>query len=148
MSNVALYAAPRWWRPMSRSDRLAMLVIVAIPFVLFAVPAMFGHPAITQDNLIQNYPLRVLTGRQIASGHLPLLNPLANSGTPLLGGMNAGSLFPLTLLFVFLPGILAWVLNLIAVYVAGALGMFALLRWHGVGTVSYTHLTLPTNREV
>jgi len=121
---------------MSRSDRGALLVMVAIPTLLFALPAMLGHPAITQDNLIQNYPLRVLTGSQIASGHLPLLNPLANSGTPLLGGMNAGSLFPLTLLFVFLPGILAWVLNLIAVYVASALGMFALLRWHGVGTRS------------
>src|SRR5664280_2354564 len=136
MSNVAPFAAPRWWRPMSRSDRWALLIMVAIPTLMFALPAMLGHPAITQDNLIQNYPLRVLTGSQIASGHLPLLNPLANSGTPLLGGMNAGSLFPVTLLFVFMPGILAWVLNLIAVYVASALGMFALLRWHGVGTRS------------
>ncbi len=96
---------------------------------------MFGHPAIAQDNLIQNFPLRVLSGQQIASGHLPLLNPLANSGTPLLGGMNAGSFFPLTMLFVVLPAILSWVLNLVAVYVASALGMFALLRWHGLRTV-------------
>lgn len=106
--------------------------MVALPTVLFALPALFGHPAIAQDNLIQNFPLRVLTGQQIASGHLPLLNPLADSGTPLLGGMNAGSLFPLTFLFVFLPGVFAWVLNLIVVYVAAALGVFALLRWHGV----------------
>jgi len=106
--------------------------MVALPTVLFVLPALFGHPAIAQDNLIQNFPLRVLTGQQIASGHLPLLNPLADSGTPLLGGMNAGSLFPLTFLFVFLPGVFAWVLNLIAVYVAAALGVFALLRWHGL----------------
>ncbi len=108
--------------------------MVALPTIVFALPALFGHPAIAQDNLIQNFPLRVLTGQQLASGHLPLLNPLADSGTPLLGGMNAGSFFPLTFLFVVLPGIAAWVLNLIAVYVAAALGVFALVRWHGART--------------
>lgn len=108
--------------------------MVVLPTILFVVPALFGHPAIAQDNLIQNFPLRVLTGQQLASGHLPLLNPLADSGTPLLGGMNAGSFFPLTFLFVVLPGVAAWVLNLIAVYVGAALGVFALLRWHGTRT--------------
>ena len=65
--------------------------------MLFIVPALVGHPAIDADNLIQNFPLRVLAGHQLASGHLPLLDPLTNSGTPLLGGMNAGALYPLTL---------------------------------------------------
>jgi hypothetical protein len=106
--------------------------LVVLPTVIFAVPAMLGHPAIAQDNFIQNYPLRVLTGQQIASGHLPLLNPLANSGTPLLGGMNAGSFYPLTWLFVFLPPLMAWVINLIAVYVTAAIGVYSLCRWHHV----------------
>jgi hypothetical protein len=124
----------RWWRPLSIGDRRSIALIVALPTVLFALPALFGHPAIAQDNLIQNFPLRVLTGQQIDSGHLPLLNPLADSGAPLLGGMNAGSFFPLTFLFAALPAVMAWVLNLIAVYVAAALGTFALLRWHGLRT--------------
>ena len=89
-------------------------------------------PAIDADNLIQNFPLRVLAGQQIASGHLPLLDPLANAGTPLLGGMNAGALYPLTVIFAFIPAIAAWVFNMIVVYVTAALGVFALLRWHGV----------------
>ena len=110
--------------------------MVVVPLVMFGVPALFGHPAIAQDNLIQNFPLRVLTGQQIRSGHLPLLNPLANSGTPLLGGMNAGAFYPLTMLFVFLPPLLAWVLNLVAVYVTAAFGMFALLRWNGLRSLS------------
>jgi len=121
---------------MSRADRWAVSLMIVLPLLLFGIPALLGHPAIAQDNLIQNFPLRVLTGQQIRSGHLPLLNPLANSGTPLLGGMNAGSLFPMTMLFVFLPAVLAWVLNLVAVYVAAALGLFALLRWHGLRTMS------------
>ena len=36
--------------------------MVALPTIVFALPALFGHPAIAQDNLIQNFPLRVLTG--------------------------------------------------------------------------------------
>lgn len=110
--------------------------MIIVPLALFGIPALLGHPAIAQDNLIQNFPLRVLTGQQLRSGHLPLLNPLSNSGTPLLGGMNAGSFFPLTMLFVFLPAVSAWVLNLVAVYVAAAVGLFALLRWHGHRTVA------------
>ena len=124
----------RWWRPLSGGDRRALALIVGLPTLLFALPALLGHPAIAQDNLIQNFPFASLTGQQIDSGHLPLLNPLADSGAPLLGGMNAGSFFPLTSLFAVLPAIMAWVLNLIAVYAAAALGMFALLRWHGLRT--------------
>lgn len=125
-----------WWRPLGRGDRWAIFVLVVVPIALFGVPALFGHPAIAQDNLIQNFPLRALTGQQLRSGHLPLLNPLANSGTPLLGGMNAGSFFPLTLLFIVPAPILMWVVNLIAVYLGAGVGLFALLRWYRVSTWS------------
>jgi hypothetical protein len=110
--------------------------MLIVPTLLFVIPALFGHPAIDGDNLIQNFPLRVLSGQQIASGHLPLFNPLTNSGTPLLGGLNAGALYPGTVLFAFLPPIAAWIINCIAVYVIAATGMFALLRWHGMRTLS------------
>ncbi len=96
--------------------------------LVFAIPAMTGHPPISFDNLLQNYPLRVLSGSDIRQGHLPLWNPTIWSGSPLLGGLNAGSFYPGTLLFAVLPGVLAWVLNLLAVYWAAGLGMYALLR--------------------
>jgi hypothetical protein len=136
VSSVPASAPPRWWRPLCRADRLALAWMAIIPTLLFTVPALFGHPAIVDDNVIQNFPLRVLSGRQIASGHLPLLNLYANSGTPLLGGLNAGALYPMTVIFAFIPPIAAWVLNLIVVYVTAAVGMFALLRWHGLRTLS------------
>ncbi len=110
--------------------------MLVIPTLLFVVPALAGHPALTGDNLIQNFPLRVLSGRQLASGHLPLFNPFANSGTPLLGGLNAGALYPLTWIFAFISAIAAWIINCIAVYVIAATGMFALLRWHGTAVKS------------
>ena len=110
--------------------------MLVVPTLLFVVPALLGHPAIDGDNLIQNFPLRVLSGQQIASGHLPLFNRLADSGTPLLGGLNAGALYPLTVIFAVVPPIAAWIVNCVAVYVIAASGMFALLRWHRVRTLS------------
>ncbi len=129
-------ASTPWWRPSGRADRWALLILLVLPIVIFGLPALFGLPAIAQDNLIQNFPLRVLTGEQLRSGHLPLLNTLANSGTPLLGGMNAGSFFPLTLLFVIPAPILVWVLNLVVVYAGAGVGLFALLRWYRISTWS------------
>ena len=43
--------------------------------------------------------------------------------------MNSGSLYPLTVLFAFLPALLAWALNVVAVYVSAGVGVYALLRW-------------------
>jgi hypothetical protein len=108
-------------------------IIFAVPAVLFVLPAFAGHPAIVGDNLLQNYPLRVLSGRQIASGHWPVWNPYADSGTPLLGGLNAGSLYPGTVLFAFLPGLVAWIANLLLVYWCAGIGLFVLARWLGAG---------------
>jgi hypothetical protein len=128
---------PRWWSPRTwtRGDRVSIGIIVGIPVILFVLPALAGHPSIAGDNLLQNYPLRVLSGQQIADGHWPLWNPYADSGTPLLGGMNAGSLYPGTLLFVFLPALVAWVLNILLVYWVGGLGLYVLSRWLGFGEV-------------
>ena len=120
------------WANASRVERLAVLSLLVIPALLYGVPSLLGHPAIDADNLIQNFPLRVLVGEQLRSGHLPLWNPLADSGTPLLGAMNAGAMFPLTWLFAFLPAQLAWFLNLWFVYAASGLGMYALMRWMNV----------------
>ncbi len=125
-----------WWRRPRRADATALALLIGIPLVLFAVPTLLGHPPVAWDNLLQNYPLRVLTGEILRSGHLPLLNPLADSGTPLLGGMNAGSLFPLSLLFVIPAPLAIWALNLIVVYAGAGVGLFSLLRWYGVTTWS------------
>jgi len=105
-----------------------VLLLVFLPVVLFGVPAAFGHPAVTGDNLIQNLPLRALSGRQIREGHLPLWNPYIWSGSPLLGGLNAGSFYPFTFLFAVLPPLGAWVANLVVVYWAAGLSLYALAR--------------------
>ncbi len=121
---------------MSDGDRRVIWAMVLVPSCFFTLTALVGHLGINADNMLQNYPLRVLSGQQLATGHLPLINPYADSGTPLLGGLNAGALYPLTVIFAFIPPLAAWVINLVAVYVTAGLGMFSLLRWHGLRTRS------------
>jgi hypothetical protein len=152
---AALATPTRWWRRLSRADRRALSWLVALPTLLFVAPALAGHPAIVADNLIQNFPLRALAGRQLAGGHLPLLNPYANSGTPLLGGLNAGALYPTTLFFLVPWAVAAWVANLIVVYVGAAIGVYALVRWHAlrvraafVAALSYTFFGAMTGQIV
>lgn len=104
------------------------MVLLLLPMLAFGVPALLGHPVLPGDDLTQNFPLRVLAGQQIRTGHLPLLDPYIWSGAPLLAGWNAGAAYPLTWLFAVLPATAAWTLNLIAVWAVAGLGMFAFLR--------------------
>jgi hypothetical protein len=119
-------------RLLRTDDGRAAAVLLLVPLLAFVVPALFSAPALSGDNLIQNFPLRAFSGELLRQGHLPVWNPFIWSGSPLLGGMNAGSFFPLTFLFVVLPPIGAWVLNMAAVYWVAGLGTYWLLRQYGM----------------
>jgi hypothetical protein len=114
--------------PGPRGDVLAVIVLIVLPILVYGVPALLGHSVVPGDDLTQNYPLRVLAGRQIQAGHLPVYDPYIWSGAPLLAGWNAGAAYPLTLLFAILPGTAAWALNLIITWVTAGLCMFGFLR--------------------
>jgi hypothetical protein len=111
-----------------RADMIAVLILVAIPLVWFGIPALVGRALAPGDDAIQNFPLRVLAGRQLAAGHLPVFDPYIWGGAPLLGGWNAGALYPFTFLFAILPATGAWAINEIVVYVVAAVGLYAFLR--------------------
>ena len=66
-------------------------------------PTVAGHAFLDGDNFLQNFPLRALVGRDLLHGTLPLWNPYLFSGTPLLGGFNAGAAYPATWLMAILP---------------------------------------------
>ncbi|MDE3085335.1 MAG: hypothetical protein KGJ77_01105, partial [Acidobacteriota bacterium] len=104
---------------------------VGVPLLLFGLPAAFGAPWFTGDNLIQNFPLRVLVGTDLRAGHLPLWDPYLWSGSPLLAGFNAGAAYPATWLFALLPHVVAWVGNQVLVEVVAATGMYTFLIRRG-----------------
>jgi hypothetical protein len=115
-----------WWR--RPGDVTAVALLVALPTLVFGVPALLGHAVLPGDDLTQNYPLRVLVGNEIRSGHLPLFDPYTWSGSALLAGWNAGAAYPLTLLFAVLPGLAAWSAGLIITWAVAGVGMFCYLR--------------------
>jgi hypothetical protein len=119
-----------------RRDALAIAVFVALPICLYLPASILGHPVMPGDDLSQNYPLRVLSGDILSSGHLPSWNPFIWSGTPLLAGWNAGAMFPGTWLFAFLSDVSAWTINYIAVPVIGCVGVFLLCRRLGCRSLS------------
>ncbi|HEX4244443.1 MAG TPA: hypothetical protein VHY77_02660, partial [Acidimicrobiales bacterium] len=115
-----------------------LVVLLAAPIVVFGIPLLFGQIFLDGDNLVQNFPLRVLVGQDLVHGHLPLLNPYIFSGTPLLGGFNAGAAYPPTWLFAVLPSGLAWTLNLIAAYEVAVVGMYLFLRRQPMSSTAAT----------
>ena len=117
---------PTAWR--RQGDVVAVVLLVTLPAVIFGVPALLGHAVLPGDDLTQNFPLRVLAGREIRDGHLPLFDPYIWSGAPLLAGWNAAAAYPLTWLFAVLPGAGAWTINMIATWAVAGLGMFCFLR--------------------
>jgi hypothetical protein len=123
--SVTAADAPSWWR---RGDVVAAVLLITLPAVIFGVPALLGHAVLPGDDLTQNFPLRVLAGREIRAGHMPLLDPYIWSGAPLLAGWNAAAAYPLTWLFAVLPGTAAWTLNMIITWAVAGLGMFCFLR--------------------
>jgi hypothetical protein len=86
--------------------------------------------------MAQNFPLRVLAGREIRSGSLPLFDPYTWSGAALLSGWNAGAAYPLTWLFAVLPATAAWTAGLITTWAVAGTSMFAFLRSLRLGSLA------------
>ncbi len=112
----------------SPGDRWAIALLVAVPALLYVPLWLAGRPLLPGDDLNQNFPLRVLVGESLRSGHLPGWDPFIWSGTPLLAGWNAGALFPGTWLFAVLPATAAWTADLVATGAVAGVGMYALTR--------------------
>ena len=71
-------------------------------------------------------------------GDLPLWNPYLFSGTPLLGGFNAGAAYPVTWLMAILPVFTAWTLNLALAYDVALAGMYLFLRRQSISSTAAT----------
>ncbi|HUY63086.1 MAG TPA: hypothetical protein VMV14_01060 [Acidimicrobiales bacterium] len=121
----------RRWARRHQGPLVVVGCFVVLPALLFGLPAALGLTWLVGDNLIQNFPLRVLVGTDLAHGHLALWDPYVWSGSPLLAGFNAGAAYPLTALFAVLPHVLAWVANQVLSQVVVALGLVTFLRLQG-----------------
>ncbi|MCW5970671.1 MAG: YfhO family protein [Blastocatellales bacterium] len=90
----------------SRFEPPQLLVAAALVLLppLYFYSAIVGDVALVQgDGWTQNFGVRVLIGRMIASGEWPLWNPYIFAGTPLLASIYPGALYPPNWIFALLP---------------------------------------------
>ncbi len=80
------------------------------------------------DPIRQQIPWRKLVIDQWREGTFPSWNPYNFSGTPLGANIQAGSFYPLNILFFFLPFSVAWTILIIAQPVLAALFLYLYLR--------------------
>lgn len=115
--------------------RLSTLVILLLPFVYF-YPAVIGRVALVQgDGWLANLGLRVLTGRMMAAGELPLWNPYLFGGMPLLASVYPGVLYPPNWLFAVLRPSVAMNLVVITTYHIALAGAYRYARAVGIDRV-------------
>ena len=68
-------------------------VLILLPIIYF-YPAVMGEVSLVAgDGWTQNLGVRVLIGRMIAHGQIPLWNPFIFAGTPLLASIYPGALY-------------------------------------------------------
>jgi hypothetical protein len=124
------------WARLGSPGAIAVLTLVALPVLVYAVPAIAGRPVAPGDDLTQSLPLRELVGAQLRAGHLPVFDPYIWGGTPLLGGWNAGAAYPLTWLFAVVPASAAWTITLTSAVVVAGTGCYAFLRACRLGVLA------------
>jgi Bacterial membrane protein YfhO len=103
-------------------------VIVAF-FIAFFWPAFFsGMCFVGADSLVYFYPTREAAWDMIRDGALPLWMPHILSGFPLLAMVNLGIGYPLTWVYLFLPGHIAEEVYVLAPYLLAPAFVYAYLR--------------------
>jgi hypothetical protein len=115
-----------------------LIAALVLPYLVLGIPQLFGLTYLDGDNLIQNFPMRVLVGQDLIHGSWPLWNPYLFSGTPLLGGFNAGAAYPMTWLMAILPRFTAWTITLAVVYDVALAGMYLFLRRQAISVTAAT----------
>ncbi len=117
---------------MSRTTS-ALILLVGLWGAVFLPALLRGHTFPARDVGATHIPWRAEAQRQLATGHVPLWNPLANGGRPLLANPNAQAGYPLTLLLLAMDPERFLALSLAFHHLFFVLGCFALARRAGAG---------------
>jgi len=119
----ALHTAPN-----RRVKILIGTALVLLPLIYF-FPAVIGKVTLTiGDSWSYSILMRMLVGRMLAHGELPLWNPHTFAGMPLLAALQPGVFYPPNWLFVLLPPGAAMKLVVISVYHVALIGSYLYAR--------------------
>ncbi len=109
-------------------DRPILAGLLALPFVLFAAETLGLRVFYHHDIQYYFFPYHKLVADTLASGHLPLWNPYAFAGIPLLGDGQTAMFYPPNWLFLMLPPIHALTLVILLHFSIAGVGMFLYVR--------------------
>jgi hypothetical protein len=88
----------------ARGRAILSLLGAAILFCLPLIPEILGaRRLVFRDAASTHWPWSRVAAASLAAGELPLVNPTASGGQPLLANPNAALLYPTNLLFEVLP---------------------------------------------
>jgi hypothetical protein len=107
---------------------VAALLVVVLSTVLYWPFVLGGKVVFWGTPMLQFWPWREFAARELRAGRLPLWNPYAGNGTPLLADHQSAVLYPLNLIFWLLPVERAMGLSLALHAVLAGLTMYALAR--------------------
>ncbi len=80
------------------------------------------------DPIRQQIPWKKLVVDSFKQGNIPSWNPYSFSGTPLLGNIQAGALYPLNVIFLILPFQVAWTVSIMVQPLLGGLFLYLFLK--------------------
>src|SRR5437868_1310318 len=90
-----------------REKLIFAVALIFLPLIYF-YPAVTGQIALAPGDVwISNLGVRVLLGRLLAQGQLPLWNPYIFGGMPLLANVYTGALYPPNWIFAVCPPAIA-----------------------------------------
>jgi hypothetical protein len=90
-----------------------------------------GRAFVGFDHAIEYFPAWVFNRASILRFELPLWDPRAGAGTPLLAALFSGSLDPVRWVFFPLPAVLGYTLHIVFLHLLAAWGAFRLARLLG-----------------
>ena len=112
---------------------------VSLVAALLLLPVIYFYPVITShvtllpgDGWTQIFGIRMLTGKLIAQGLLPLWNPYIFGGMPLLASIQPGALYPPSWLFALLSPRAAMNVMVITTYHLALIGAYLYARRIGI----------------
>lgn len=108
---------------------MAICLVLAFLALGFFYQFLYGQNILSfRDLALYFFPLRSLMVQMVKAGQLPLWNPYIFCGYPLLGTLQVGFFYPLSLIYYFLPFNLAFNYFTIIHYFLAALFMYWLTR--------------------
>ena len=134
---------------------LAMVALLLLPLVVFLRLALLSDVFYFHDVQYYFYPYHALAAALVGKGELPLWNPYAFSGIPLLGDGQTAIFYPPNWLFFLLPGSAALNYDVLLQFSIAGIGLFLFARSLGLwrlpaflGAVAYMFCGFLTARVV